>query len=163
MESVPGDLRLDLKEKEGVIVGLVLGPDTLWLDIEDSLRRSLNPEPSTTGSDGRTDWLVDWLRKSNTPVDLRRAEVSYDGERVRAWISQRWLGLPYLTVATEGEPQVDPEAARLFVETFERRKASRLAILGPEPRPIVPIVGFAALLALGLLLRRRSTSRSQQE
>ncbi|MCW5850916.1 MAG: hypothetical protein KIT87_12650 [Anaerolineae bacterium] len=158
MISVPGDLRLDLKEKEGVIVGLVLGPDTLWLDIEDSLRRSVNPEPGAgEAGDGRTDWIVDWLRKSNAPVDLRRADVSYDGERVKAWISQRWLGLPYLTVATEGEPQADPAAARQFVETFERRKAARLAILGPEPRPILPIIGFAALLALGMLLRRRSS------
>ena len=163
MESVPGDLRLDLKEKEGVIVGLVLGPDTLWLDIEDSLRRSLTPEPAAAGGDGRTDWIVDWLRKSNTPVDLRRADVSYDGERVKAWISQRWLGLPYLTIATDGVPQADPEAARLFVETFERRKAARLAILGPERRPILPIVGVAALLALGLVLRRRSGRGREHE
>lgn len=161
MDTVPGDLRLDLEEKEGVIVGLVLGPDTLWLDIEDSLRRSLNMEPGA--GDGRTDRIVDWIRKSNTPVDLRRADVSYDGERVKAWISQRWLGLPYLTIATEGTPQADPVTARLFVETFERRKAARLAILGPEPRPILPIVGFAALLALGVVLRRRSARKPAQE
>ena len=161
MTTVPGDMRLDLVEKEGVIVGLVLGPDTLWVDIEDSLRRSLAPGVGQA-ADGRTDKLVDWLRETNKPVDLRRADLSYDGERVKAWVSQRWLGLPYLTVATEGTPQADPAAARLFVETFERRKAARLTILGPEPRPIVPIVGFAALLAVGAVLRRRSSQRHKE-